>query len=212
MILRSSSIYNIYYNNWKTNPPDNRIIFVLYTPGVGKVHCLQLSAKQLSLFNRMKLINIISRLSKVPAAQKWNGKILFNIFKKYAPEALRQCYRTLWTQYIARYSLINYGLNDPNTFLMEEKAYQDKNLYQQAKFNAINQLLKMYTNKEYKPNETMFAKPIHDKPIANTKPNTIDPNKPVVNPGSVPPTKPGTTNQPSKPNNIPPGNNDDIIY
>ena len=213
MLIRQSAIYNIYYTNWETNLPDNRIIFVLYTPGVGKIHCLQLSAKQLSLVNRMKLINIIAKLSKTPQAQKWNGRVLYGIFKKYAPDAIRQCYRTLWTQYIRRYALLNYGLNDPTTFLMEEKAYQDKGLYQQVRANIINQALNMYTNKGYKPNENMFAKPIIDKPVGNKKPNTIDPTKPVKNPGvkpnvaNVKPTGPATTKPvPGKTTNAKPGN------
>lgn len=194
---------------------------------MGKLHCLQLSARQLSLVNRMKLINIISRLSKVPAARNWNGRILFGIFRKYAPEALVQCYRTLWTQNISRYSLINYGLNDPSSFLIEEKNFMDQSLYQQAKSNLVAQMLNQYTNKGYVASTPNFAKPIHDKPLDGKPRNTLDPNTPIkdntVKPGTTTPT-PAANNKPTTPGGgqdnkpggaggtAPPNMNGDIVY
>lgn len=199
MLIRAGALYNIYYSRWKTNVPAPRIVFVLYSPGVGKLHCLQLSAKQLSIVNRLKLINIISKLSKVPAAQKWNGRILFNIFKQYAPDAVRQCYRTLWVNNIVTYSLINYGLNDPDSMLAEEKAYGDKGLYMQVKNNIIKKTLDMYTARGFKPADGKFAQPIHTTPQPNSKTTMIDPKTPIVD-NTKTPTQPApgaTTNKPS---------------
>lgn len=212
MLLRSGSLYNIYYGHPITNPPDRRIVFVLFSPGVGKAHCLQLSAKQLSLIDRVKLINIISKLSKVPAAQKWNGRILYGIFKKYAPSAVRSCYRTLWANLILRYSLINYGLNDPSSFLIEEKNFMDKTLYQQSKAMMVSQLLNRYTSRAYTPIQKTFAKPINNKPVGKEPSNTIDPTVPIVQPNKT--TVTGTNQaKPTKNNQTPPNINggDDII-
>jgi len=166
----------------------------------------------------MKLINIISRLSKVPAARNWNGRILFGIFRKYAQGALGECYRTLWTQNISRYSLINYGLNDPSSFLMEEKNFMDKSLYQQAKSNLVAQMLNQYTNKGYVAATPNFAKPIHDKPLDGKPGNTIDPTTPIKDNAPQPPANnksatPGR-DQGNKPSggNTPPNTDGDIIY
>jgi hypothetical protein len=203
MLIRAGAIYNISYINWETNIPSPRIVFVLYSPGVGKMHCLQLSAKQLSMVERMKLINTIAKLSKVPAAQKWNGRILFNVFKRYCPMALRQCYRTLWMDKISTYSLINYGLNDPATMLEEEKAYGSKMLYMQVKNNIIKKTLDMYTLRGFKPLENQFAKPIQNQPTPGDKTTVLDPKVPIVNPGiNIRPANP----TPKPPINIRPAN------
>ena len=155
------------------------------------MHCLNLSAVQLSTLNRIKLVNIIKRLSVLDNATKYNGRVLYNIFKRYAPDAVRQCYRTYWRQYISRYALTNYGLNKKEDFDELEKNYQDKSLFESAKRDLIVSMLNMYTRKGVMANisvKPLFAQPIHSQPIGTIPGNVITPTEtPVGNQPNSPP-------------------------
>lgn len=143
--LKIGSLYSILYSEWKTNP--TRIYcFVLYD-GLTYLHCLQLGARQLSQLNRMKLIRIISQLSKLPMATKWNGRQLYAIFKRYAPDAIRQCYRKFIKVHVTTSTLVNYGLNKKEEFLDIELKYVDKNLFNQAKKDIIVNTLALFNKR-----------------------------------------------------------------
>lgn len=157
--LKIGSVYSILYSNWKTNP--TRIYpFILYA-GVSKIHALQIGARQLNQRNRMQLVRIISQLSKLPMSTKWNGRQLYAIFKRYAPDAVRQCYRTYWRQYVTTSTLVNYGLNKKEEFLDIELKYVDKNLFNQAKQDVIVNTLNLFSKKGVQLSSVnqAFAKP-----------------------------------------------------
>lgn len=162
MLLKTSAIYHISYSNWKTNPT-KIYIFVLYA-GVNKVHCLNIGARQLSTVNRLKLIHLIKRLSKLPQATRYNGRVLYRIFRTYAPNAIRQCYRTYWRQFITRYALVNYGLNQKEEFTEIELKYQHPDMYKIAKRDLIISTLDAYTRKGASQHvRDKFAAPEHDE-------------------------------------------------
>jgi len=153
------SVYSILYSNWKTNP--NRIyLFILYC-GVSKIHAINIGSRSLTQRNRMMLIRIISQLSKLPMSTKWNGRQLYAIFKRYAPDAVRQCYRTYWRQYVTTSTLVNYGLNKKEEFLDIELKYVDKNLFNKAKSDVIVNTLNLFSKKGVQLSSVnqAFAKP-----------------------------------------------------
>lgn len=127
-ILKNFSIYRIYYSNWNTTRAP--IAFILYVGKGSKVHCIYLNAPQMDSFARMKFISILKRLKDLNV--KWTPRMFFSVLKKYAPEVLRNGYRTLWKYYIVRLALINYGLNTEKDFsekLLKE-SLNDKPLFQ----------------------------------------------------------------------------------
>lgn len=143
VLLKTGAVYSILYSNWKTNP--TRIYpFILYS-GPSKIHAINIGARQLTQMNRMKLIRVISQLSKLPMATKWNGRQLYAIFKRYAPDAIRQSYRTYWKTYVTTSALVNYGLNKKEEFLDIELKYVDKNLFNQAKKDMIVNTLNLFS-------------------------------------------------------------------
>lgn len=187
------AVYSILYSNWKTNP--TRIYPFIFYCGVSKIHALNLGARQLSQLNRMKLIRVISQLSKLPMATKWNGRQLYAIFKRYAPDAVRQCYRTYWRGFVTTSTLVNYGLNKKEEFLDIELKYVDKNLFNKAKKDIIVNTLALFNKKGVqlssikdsfaKTTPTVTAPTIATKvgnqnaPNENTNPQTNETNSPT---------------------------------
>jgi hypothetical protein len=174
MLLKNFSIYSILYTNWKTNPV--RIYPFILHSGIDKIHCLQIGATQLSTFDRIKIINMIKQLSQVPISKNYSGAMMYGIFKKYAPHAVKSCYRVFWRQYVSRYALINYGLHKKEDFSEIELKWHDKDLFFKARKDYIVQTLNMFTRKGIEKNlmPLTFAEPIHDKPIGDQPPNTIE--------------------------------------
>ena len=157
--LKTGSIYNIFYTQWKTNI--KVVAFVLY-PGMQKTHILNLSAIQLSTVERMQLVNIIRKLSKVPTAAQYNGRALYAIFKQYAPNAIRHCYRTMWRQFINEGALINYGLNKKEDFSEIELLGNSQRMMQQVKYDFTVNTINLLTGKGVKDKvASMFAKPVY---------------------------------------------------
>ncbi len=156
--LRLGSIYNIYYSQWKSNI--KVIAFVLY-PGMAKTHILNLAAVQLSTVDRLQITNIIKRLSAVKSSSSYGGAMLYNIFKTYAPQAVKKCYRTIWKHNITEGALINYGLNDKDSFTDLDLIGNSKKMIDQVKNDFIVNSIDLITGNGVKERITdKFAKPI----------------------------------------------------
>ena len=125
------SIYTLHYRHWKENPKIYALI--LYSnPANPKVHLLNLGAKQLAPYDRIKIVRTLARLSKIPQSSKYNGRMLYRIFKTYLYKEVRKCYRTFWRQHILRASLISYGLNEEKDLKEFELAVENQQLHIKA--------------------------------------------------------------------------------
>src|SRR3972149_7756150 len=168
LFLRTGAIYTFTYQYPKTNQA-KIIAFILYG-GVNKIHALSLTAIQLSTTQRLKFINIIRRLSSVDSSSYYNGRILYRIFRQYAPDVVRACYRTYHTHGVKYYALVNYGLNKKESFTeFEKRMTYSKQAYLDAKSNYVTTILNTFTRKGFLKSE---AKNI----FAQTRPEDISQN------------------------------------
>ena len=151
MRLRISAIYTLRYRNWKTN---YRIYAFILWPGgnMTKTHLLNLGAKQLNIIERTRLLRLIVRLSKIPASNNYDGRMLYKIFKTYMKKEISKCYRTYFTNYITSAALINYGLNKEEDFTDAELNGQDKLLYEQAQRDFQVKAMNFYSKRGYDMN------------------------------------------------------------
>lgn len=177
-VLALGSIYSLWYQQWKTN---NKVYaFILFGAGQ-KVHALNLGARQLNVSDRAKIVRVIVKLTKIKQSTKYNGALLYRIFKMYLPREMNKCYRTYYRQWITRSALINYGLNSEEDFSELELKFQDKNLSAQAKNDFLVKMLNMATGRGTAMTATTstFAKPIEDAtPIKPTPTGTKPPAEP----------------------------------
>ena len=158
VMLKTGGIYAFHYQFWKHNL---RVTAFILHGGLTKVHALNLSAKELSTANRLKLVFIIKRLASVDASSKYSGVVLYRILRKYAPNAIKQCYRTYHTSGVKKYSLVNYGLNKEEDYTDVEKMGYSRDGYNEAKNRFVVTMLNTFTRKGYEGNDvtTQFAKP-----------------------------------------------------
>lgn len=152
MVLRTGAIYSLRYTNWKTN---YKIYAFVLWPGGGmtKTHILNIGARQLSIIDRTRIIRTIVRLSKIPHSSKYDGRMLYKIFKTYLPNEIRKCYRTFFTHLITQASIINYGLNEENDFTEIELASQSKELFNEAKRDFQVKAMNLYSGRGAKMND-----------------------------------------------------------
>lgn len=143
--FRIGAIYHITYSQWKTNP-DRIYIFVLFgNPVAGKIHALNLGARQLTTMDKARIVHTIVRLSKSPAASKFSGDVLYRIFLTYLKPQIAKCYRTYFHQYVTRASLINYGLNKKEDMSPEDLKVYNPQMYLEAKKDFLVRMINMYT-------------------------------------------------------------------
>jgi hypothetical protein len=148
MLLRTAAIYSITYSRWVKNR--KVYAFILYAGSGPKVHALNLGAREIGTIGRTKLANIIARLSKVPAAKKWDGATLYRIFRTYLPKEVALSYRTYFKAHIPQASLINYGFNSPDSFTDLDLAQNNPALYSAAGRDLFVKLLNTYTGRGVK--------------------------------------------------------------
>lgn len=140
------AIYSIYYSHWKKNI--KIYAFILHgNPITPKVHALNLGAKELTSVDRAKLVHTIVQLSKANNATLISGKTLYRIFLTYLRPQVRKCYRTYFSHFILRASVINYGLNKPEDFSESDMKVYNPNLYLAAKRDFFIKILNTYTRR-----------------------------------------------------------------
>lgn len=201
MILKTGAIYTLRYVRWKTN---FKIYAFILWPGGGmtKTHLLNLGAVQLTIIERARLVRTIIKLAKVPTATKYNGRLLYQIFKTYHRNEIKKCYRTFFTHFITQASLINYGLNSADEFSELELRGQNKQLFDQAQKDFQIKALNLFSQRgaQMKEVEKQFAGSTtggkatvskeQEKPeVPNeneTKPGTITENKTPQTPNKPP--------------------------
>ena len=160
MIFRTGAIYSLFYSRWKNNR--KIYAFMLYGgPGSTKIHALNLGARELGTVGRVRIANVVARLSKVPAARKWDGATLYRIFRTYLPAETAKCYRTYFGAFVSQAAVINYGLNDPREFSDEEMSQNNKPLFEAAGRDLFVKMMNLTTGRgvKMKAVEDRFAKP-----------------------------------------------------
>lgn len=183
MILKLGAIYALRYSQWKKN---YKIYAFIMWPGGGvtKTHLLNLGAIQLSIIDRAKIVRTIVRLTNAPSASKFNGRLLYQIFKTYIPQQIKKCYRTFFIHYITHAALINYGLNKEEDFSELELSGQSKDLYAQAQRDYIVKAMNLYSRRgaQMKEVEKTLATPGEESKIDETTTDGPSINKPGVEP------------------------------
>jgi len=185
-LLATGSIYSLFYTNWKTNI--KIYAFILYGMGP-KVHLLNLGARQLSVVDRAKIVRVIVKLSKIKNSTKYNGALLYRIFKQYLWREISKCYRTLHSHLITKAALINYGLNNEEDFSDLEKSFQNKQMFEQARRDIIMKLINLYTGRGVKLNtlKNKFATTMNvPPPKTNVGPTPTEPEEPTEDTGGEP--------------------------
>lgn len=169
VVLRIGGIYTLYYSQWKKNY--KVYAFILFAGP--KVHALNLGAKELTTIDRAKLVRTITRLSKIPAATKYDGKMLYRILSTYVRPQIQKCYRTYHNHNILRAALINYGLNDESEFSEMELKGMNKQIFDQAQKDLMVKMMNMYSGRGVKMAEAedQFAT-IPEKEEETTAPST----------------------------------------
>jgi hypothetical protein len=178
--------------------------FILW-PGMGsgKIHALNLAARELNVLDRARIINIIVKLSKAQGASRYSGAVLYRIFKTYARYSISKCYRTYFSASITKVTLINYGLNQEGDFSEAEKNfYNNKQLFEQARKDFLIRMLNIATGRGAKMLKLQdgLAQPI-GKPVAvaptqapagpqRQAPSGTRTAAPGVRPGAAPVVKP----------------------
>ena len=124
-------------------------------PGGGhtKTHLLNISAKQLNILDRTKIIRTIVRLSRIGHSNNYDGRMLYKIFKTYLPREIKKCYRTFFTHGISQIALINYGLNKSEDFTELELAGQDKALFDEAQRDFQVKAMNLYSGRGHDMNK-----------------------------------------------------------
>ena len=171
MFLKVGAVYSFFYQRWKHNM---KIYAFILWPGLGsgKVHALNLAARDLNVLDRARILNIIVKLSKAQGASRYSGAVLYRIFKTYARYSVSKCYRTYFMASITKVTLINYGLNQETDFTEAEKNfYNNKELYEQARKDFLIRMLNMATGRgaTMLKLQDSLAKPI-GKPMAPAAP------------------------------------------
>lgn len=188
--LKLGSIYTLMYSHWKTN--FKVYAFILWgNPIIPKIHALNLGAKQLTTVDRAKLVHTISRLSKVPNASVYNGRLLYRIFTTYLKPQVAKCYRTYFHSFVSGASLLNYGLNKKEDFSEQDLKIYNPYMYNQAKADYLIKLLDMYTRKglDLKHIRDTLAH-IQTAPAQPTSPVTQVPSQVIPDQQVTTPTEP----------------------
>ena len=146
MILKTGAIYSLRYTRWKTN--FKIYAFIMWGGGPSsKTHLLNIGAKQLSILDRTKIIRTIVRLSKIPTSNKYDGRMLYKIFKTYLSREIKKCYRTFFPHAISQSALVNYGLNKAEDFTEMELAGTNQQLFEQAQRDFQIKAMNLYSGR-----------------------------------------------------------------
>lgn len=216
--LKLGAIYTLMYSQWKTN--FKVYAFILWgNPVTPKIHALNLGAKQLTTVDRAKLVHTISRLSRVPNASVYNGRLLYRIFTTYLKPQVAKCYRTYFHSFVTGASLLNYGLNKKEDFNEQDLKMYNPYMYNQAKADYLIKLLDMYTRKglDLKHIRDTLAH-IQVAPAPPTSPATQVPSQTIPDqPAATGTAKPEGPTEPTEPEGggggtppAAPGGNDEL--
>lgn len=168
-LLRTGGIYRIIYTTWKTQ--ERPISFILYS-GPNKIHALNINSKSMSILDIRKFVTFVRRMKNIKGVEKFTGRVLYAILKRYFPDIIRKTYRTYTTSHVLGFSLVSTGIIPSEFFTDYEKSYYNKFIYNQSQFDT---LLKVFNN-ESKTKYTPPAKPTLYNPQQEIK-VTVEKNR-----------------------------------
>lgn len=177
--FKQGGIYSIFYSAWKHNYKN--IIFVLYgNPVSPKLHALNLADVKLTVVDRAKLVHVIAKLSKIPNVGFYSGQVLYRIFLQYCKNQVHKCYKTYIHTNISSASLVNYGINKPGDYGVNDMRLFDPKRLAEAKKDFLVRFLDLYTHRgiQLKNTQETLAK-IQSKPYLQPQ-ETSAPGKPAV--------------------------------
>jgi hypothetical protein len=172
-LLRTGGIYRIIYTTWKTQ--ERPISFVLYS-GPSKIHALNINAKNMSILDIRKFVTFVKRMKNIKGVEKYTGRVLYSILRKYFPDIIRKTYRTYSTSNVLGFSLVSTGIIPPQFYTDYERSYYNKFIYNQAQFDT---LLKVF-NFESKTKYTPPPKPTLYNPQQEIKVKLESERKPII--------------------------------
>ena len=147
-LLKTGGIYRLIYTTWKTQ--ERPISFILYS-GPSKIHALNINSKTMSILDIKKFAFFIKKMKAIKGVEKYTGRILYNILKKYFPDVIRKTYRTYVQSHVIGFSLVSTGIISPDLFTEYEKSYYNKLIYEQSKYDITLRTLNYDTKTGYTP-------------------------------------------------------------
>jgi hypothetical protein len=147
-LLRTGGIYRIIYSSWKTQ--ERPISFILYS-GPSKIHALNINAKSMSILDIRKFTVFIKRMKNIKGIEKYTGRILYRILKKYFPDIIKKTYRTYRTSNVLGFSLVSTGIIPPSFYTEYEKSYYNKFIYDQSKYDLLLRTFNYESKTGYTP-------------------------------------------------------------
>lgn len=207
-LLRPYAIYRIVYvGKAPTNPAP--IVFPIYIgPAGGKMHALVLNPYNISSFDVMNIVRFIKRMSRVPNAYRYNGRLMYRILRQYLPQIVSKCYRTYFSTGVKRYALISTGIVPKEVISEAEKSISDINLHQHAQKSLLVKSLNLFTDTKVGKKEIGRTTPENPpvqpqfyEPSVASNPPSRDSNLTADNSTTTKPTGPRGTipTTPSKP-------------
>jgi hypothetical protein len=147
-LLRTGGIYRIIYTTWKTQ--ERPISFILYS-GPTKIHALNINAKGMSMLDIRRFVTFVKRLKNINGVERYTGRVLYAILRKYFPDIIRKTYRTYTTSRVLGFALVSTGIIPPQFYTDYEKNYYNKFIYNQAQFDVILKTFNYESNTKYTP-------------------------------------------------------------
>ena len=136
------------YRTWKTQ--ERPVSFILYS-GPTKIHALNINSKSMSILDIRKFVTFVKRMKGIKGVEKYTGRVLYSILKKYFPDIIRKTYRTYATPNILGFSLVSTGIIDPSLYTDYEKSYFNKFIYGQSQFDTLLKTFNYESNTKYTP-------------------------------------------------------------
>ena len=136
------------YRTWKTQ--ERPVSFILYS-GPTKIHALNINSKSMSILDIRKFVTFVKRMKAIKGVEKYTGRILYSILKKYFPDIIRKTYRTYATPNVLGFSLVSTGIIDPSFYTDYEKSYFNKFIYGQSQFDTLLKTFNYESNTKYTP-------------------------------------------------------------
>jgi hypothetical protein len=147
-LLRTGGVYRIIYTTWKTQ--ERPISFILYS-GPSKIHALNINSKTMSILDIRKFIVFVNRMKKINGVEKYTGRVLYSILKRYFPDIIRKTYRTYNTSNVLGFSLVSTGIIPSQFYTDYEKNYYNKFIYNQSQFDTLLKTFNYESKTKYTP-------------------------------------------------------------
>lgn len=171
------------YRTWKTQ--ERPISFILYS-GPTKIHALNINSKSMSILDIRKFVTFVKRMKTIRGVEKYTGRVLYSILKKYFPDIIRKTYRTYMNSNVLGFSLVNTGIVPPDIYTEYEKSYFNKLIYNQSQFDPLLRNFNNESRTKYIPP----TKPALYNPQEEIKVRVENDRKRMIEPDSNEPMNP----------------------